>query len=396
MTSKKFLFTIFMCHAIYGLCYPIITSIWTEISQEILVEASLLGVLVTINCIASAISSFCTYKIRQKLGTNYTNVLGLSLFAAGVIVFMNVNSFSMMVVGMILFGLANGIIDINSNSYVVKAYEAKWVSIMHSCWGLASSVGPIIMSFAIMHTSTYKNGFKVILVLIIGTIITLILLKRSWKVQREKLDKEIVALHSVTEEEKKGMGIVEFLKMKGIVKMLLCFAFANGAGCAFMAWVATIFVAQKGVSVVEGATAVTAYSVALMLGRVVMGFAADKIGIKNIIRGLAIVASASILLIFIPYKNVILVYINSALAGFASGPLIPLLNSDIKNRFDKKVLSELIGFGGVFGLGGVASLSAIMTIASKIISINYIHVIPAIGFLLLFVIYSSLAPQKAD
>ena len=75
--SKKFLFSIFLCYAILGLCAPVVSCIWPEIAKEISVDASLIGIVVTLNCFASGISSFIAFKVRQKLGTNYTNVLGL-------------------------------------------------------------------------------------------------------------------------------------------------------------------------------------------------------------------------------------------------------------------------------------------------------------------------------
>lgn len=388
MVSKKFLFTIFICYAILGLCAPVVTCIWPEVAKDIAVDTSLLGILVTLNCATSGVSSYFAYKVRSKLGTNYTNILGLVFFGIGMIIFANLKNYAMAVFAMLILGLGNGIVDVNSNSYVVKAYDAKWVSLMHSCWGLASSIGPLIMSAAIIYTSSYRNGFNFILAIIIATIIVLLLLKKSWLKKRETLDKEILELHSVSEEEKDDGDMKIVFKTKGALEMLLCFTFSSGAGCASMAWLATILVTQKNISVVEGATAVTAFSIALMVGRISVGFVAEKIGIKNIIKLFSLMCILSLLLLFLPYKNIILIYLNAAFAGFVSGPISPLLNVDIKNEFDKNLLSKFISLGGVFGLLGVASISVLMTVASRVISINYIQIIPAIGFLLLFLLYS--------
>lgn len=394
MVSKKFLFTIFLCYAILGLCAPVVSCIWPEIAKEIAVDASLIGIVVTLNCFASGISSFIAFKVRHKLGTNYTNVFGLVCFAIAMIMFIHIKSFSMVIAAMIILGLGNGLIDINSNSYVVKAYDAKWVSFMHACWGFASTIGPIIMSAAIIYTPTYKNGFKMILALIIITIIILLILKMKWIKQKQFLDQDTIDLHSVTEEEKNSeLSISDVLKTKGVAEMLTCFTFANGAGCAMLAWLATIVVAQKGISVVEGAAAVTAFSFALMMGRIGIGFVVDKIGIQKMIKILALLVFVFILTLFIPYKSVYMIYINAALIGFMCGPITPLLNSNLKELFDKKILGELISLGGVCSLLGVSAISVLMTFASKVISINYIQIIPATGFLLLFIIYSKIVKK---
>ena len=389
MVSKKFLFMIFVCYAILGLCAPVVTSIWPEIAKEIAVDTSLLGVVVTLNCFASGVSSFFAYKVRHKLGTNYTNILGLVFYAIAMTMFIYVKSYSMVLIAMTIVGFGNGLIDVNSNSYVVKAYDTKWVSLMHSCWGLASSLGPMFMSAAIIYTSSYKNGFRMILALIIVSIIILFILKMKWKIQRETLDKAIVELHSVTEEEKNSeISFSDVVKQKGVVEILTCFTLANGAACAMMAWLATIAVVQKGISVVEGATAVTVFSFAVMIGRIGIGFAAEKVGIEKTIKTLAFLVFIFILALFIPYNSAYIIYINAALIGFAVGPITPLLNSNLKELFDKKILGELISLGGACSLFGVAIISMLMTAASKIISINYIQIIPAIGFLILFLIYS--------
>lgn len=394
MVSKKFLFTIFFCYAILGLCAPVVSSIWPEIAKEILVDASLIGLVVTVNCVASGISSFFAFKVRHKLGTNYTNILGLVFFAISMIMFINIKNYSMVVVAMIILGLGNGLIDVNSNSYVVKAYDAKWVSFMHSCWGLASSIGPIFMSAAILYTPSYKNGFKMILALIILAIVILLLLKMKWTKKKQYLDKEIVDLHSVTEEEKNSeISMVDVIKQKGVKAMLICFTLANGAGCAMMAWLATIVVSQKGVTVVEGATAVTAFSFALMLGRIGIGITVEKVGIQKTIKILSLLIFIFILALFLPYKSASLIYANAALIGFMAGPITPLLNSNLKELFDKKILGELISLGCVCSLLGVSAISILMTIASQIISINYIQIIPAIGFFVMFLVYSNIVKK---
>ena len=67
----------------------------------------------------------------------------------------------------------------------------------------------------------------------------------------------------------------------------------------------------------------------------------------------------------------------------------------LKELFDVKILSVLISLGGVFGLCGIAAISSLMTLASKIVSIDYVHIVPAIGFALLCFIYSSVS-RKAE
>lgn len=395
--TKTFMFMIYICFGVYGLCSSLVGGIWPQMAQELNIDATFIGVIFTITSVASGLSSLRTFKIRQKLGSNLTSVLGLVLYAISMILYAKARNMAMLIIAPIILGLANGIIDVNSNSYVVKAYDAKWVSFMHAVWGLTATAAPMLMTFALLYTPSYRNGFYITFVIIVAVVIILSLMKSYWIKKRTTIDKDILDMHSVTDEEKSSnINTIEVLKTKRVLPTLLCFSFSIGSGCAFMAWVATMVVAQKGVTVVEGATAAAVYSFTLMIGRITMGIVAEKIGTEKIIKTLSFLEAVLILALFLPYKNAMLVFLNIALIGFMSGPLTPLLNADLKELFDIKILSVLISLGGVFGLCGIAAISAIMTVAARIISIHYVQIVPAIGFALLFTFYCYVSKKTSN
>ena len=394
--TKTFMFMIYVCFGVYGLCSSLVGGIWPQIATELKIDAAFIGIIYTITSVASGLSSLRTYKIRQKLGSNFTSIVGLVLFAISMILYANARNIPMLVAAAIILGFGNGIIDVNSNSYVVKAYDAKWVSFMHAVWGLTATAAPVLMAFTILYTGSYRNGFSISFAIIVVIVIILLLMKRYWIKKRETIDKDILSMHSVTDEEKSSdIKVIEILKMKKVLPTLLCFTLSIGSGCAFMAWAATIVVEEKGITVVQGATAAAVYSFALTVGRICMGIVAEKIEINKIIKLLTFLEVVLILLLFLPYQNAWIVYVNIALIGFMSGPVTPLLNVALKELFDVKILSVLISLGGVFGLCGIAAIASLMTLASKIVSINYVHIVPAIGFALLCFIYSRVS-RKAD
>lgn len=395
--TKTFMFMIYICFGVYGLCSSLVGGIWPQMASELKIDVAAIGIIFTITNIASGISSLMTFRIRQKFGSNLTSVLGLLLYAISMILYVNAMSLPMLFVAGAILGLGNGIIDVNSNSYVVKAYDAKWVSFMHAVWGLTATAAPMLMTFALLYTPSYRNGFNIALAITVVVIIILSLMKKYWIKKRETIDKDILSMHSVTEEEKSSdIKVLEVLKMKKVLPTLLCFTLSIGSGCAFMAWAATIVVEQKGISVVEGAATAAIYSFALTIGRICMGIVAEKAGTKRIIKTLAFLESVLIFMLFVPYKGVWPVYANVALIGFMSGPLTPLLDANLKDLFETKILSAIISLSGVFGLCGVAAASSLMTLASNIISIKYVQIVPAIGFALLLLIYSSVSKKTIE
>lgn len=253
--TKTFMFMIYICFGVYGLCSSLVGGIWPQMATELNIDPTFIGVIFTITSVASGISSLRTYKIRQKLGSNLTSILGLVLYSISMVLYAKARNMTMLVIAPIILGLANGIIDVNSNSYVVKAYDAKWVSFMHAVWGLTATAAPMLMTFALLYTPSYRNGLYIALAIIVIVVIVLSLMKSYWIKKRSTIDRDILDMHSVTDEEKSSdIKTIEVLKKKKVLPMLLCFSFSIGSGCAFMAWVATMVVAQKGLTVVEGAT----------------------------------------------------------------------------------------------------------------------------------------------
>ncbi len=391
MSSISFLIVIYICFIMYGWTASLIGGVWPQIAEDINVKVSLLGILVMINYLASGVASMVTYKIRQKLGTSRSNILGLFCTTIGMITFALSKNIVMVAIAIFVLGFGSGIVDINSNCYVVKAHDAKDVSYMHACWGLGATIGPMVMSFAMTNTNTYRNGFYITAIILVVVMIVLFFMKRYWDEKKKTLDKTFVDLHSVTEAEKSdNTSFIELFKMKNVALVLMCFPLANGTGCALSAWIATIAVEQRGLTIAAGALAASIYFFALMGGRTIMGSLANKFGIANILRfciASCLVANA---LYYIPFKDVRLVYIHAALLGFMSGPLIPLLNSILKEIFDGKILGALISYGGALGLLGVAIISAIMTMTVNTLSIHNIQIVPVVCFGILLIVYSKM------
>ena len=381
MIPRTFLYVIYLCYIMYGWTASLLGSVWPKMSSDIAIDVSLLGILVMINYIASGIASFCTYKIRQKIGTNYTNELALGLMAVSMIIFANAENFTMLAIGMPLLGFGSGLVDINSNSYAVRAYSANWVSYMHACWGLGATIGPIVLSFA-MRKFTYRLGYIWTAVIILAIIIVLNILKRSW--ERKKYDYDHSVVQGNTDDKS---GILNTIKEKNVMMILLCFFFANGIGCALSTWIPTIEVGQNGISAEEVVMVASSHFFALMGGRLILGTLSNKISITKLIIFCIAINIVGALMFYLHINELPFIYFHVIVIGFISGPVIPLLNSNLKELFDEKILPELISLGGVFGLTGIAIFSAIMTFLSKTIGINNIQILPVIGNAILLILY---------
>ena len=281
-----FLIAIFLSFVIYGLVDSLFPSVWPQMAVDINLSVELIGVIVMIMSAGSGIASAFAYKVRRKLGTSRSIVSGFILFAIALVLFLTAKNIVMICIALAIMGFGNGIIDTVANSYVIKAYDSAKLSILHASWGLGSSIGPILMGFAITNTESYKNGFLWTIIILIIAIVVFLSLKIYWETKKKTLDKDFVALHSVSEEEKESKSnLLDIFKIENGVMFVTCFIIMGSVNTVLNSWMPTIAVGQRGMSVAEGATTATCFFVGLTATRLLFGLVANKISNQKVIYG---------------------------------------------------------------------------------------------------------------
>ena len=71
----------------------------------------------------------------------------------------------MLILWSIPYGLGAGSVDASLNNYVALHYSSKHMSWLHCFWGVGASSGPYIMSYSIVNTSSWNNGYLYISIL---------------------------------------------------------------------------------------------------------------------------------------------------------------------------------------------------------------------------------------
>ena len=244
--SKKFLYLIIFSYAIEGLVENTFTSAWPSISSALNVDISLIGVATMISYVGSSTTCILADRIRKKLGTNYSSILTLAFYIMSfIIMFFARNIISVMLaVGIMGFGI--GLNEINSDSYVIKAYDAKWDSFLHAFWGVGSFVAPVLLGLSLHFTLSYHFSLITVVIICLITILIYISFKRSWLETRKTLPKEVLDLHFVTEEEKNfKIKFFDLLKIKKVILAFICFFLLNGIVRTITAILATLLVGQK-------------------------------------------------------------------------------------------------------------------------------------------------------
>ena len=178
--SKKFLYLIIFSYAIEGLVENTFATAWPSISSALHINISHIGIVISIYYICSSVSCILTSGIRKKLGTNYTSILSLAFYILAYIIMFFAKGVAPLMLGVVALGFGVGITEVNTDSYVIKAYDAKWDSFMHAFWGVGSFAAPLILGFSLYLTSSYHLSLVFVLIICLITVFVFIIYKRAW------------------------------------------------------------------------------------------------------------------------------------------------------------------------------------------------------------------------
>lgn len=303
--SKVFFYLIAICYATEGIVDVVVGSAWPVIASSLKVDISLIGILTMMYFLGSILTSPKTYKIRQKIGTNYTMVLSQMCFATALVIYVMASSVYTFAIGMFINGMGCGLMEVNANSYVLKAYDVKEESVLSSFWGLGSVIGSTVMAVAVKLYPPYKRGFNILIALLIINIVMLLLAKKSWTKQKKTLDKVIVDIHSVTEEEKTvNAKILDLIKDKKVVLVLIGFFLSQSVIVTLNSLVSTIAVNQGEINEKDAVVVPIIFFAAIFLGRFLFGHISKKTKIIKVLKVNTLIAAILLLLLSItPFKG---------------------------------------------------------------------------------------------
>lgn len=384
-----FLIAIFASFILYGLTASLFSSVWPEIANELNVDFALLGLLTMIISATSGVSSAFAYRIRRKLGTSISTTISLAGFTIGLIFLFMAQNLVMICIALAAIGLSNGIIDTIVNSYMIKAYDGSKISMLHASWGLGSSVGPMIMSYAIISTNSYRNGFIWVISIILITSICFILLKIYWEGKKKSLPEEFVSRHSVSKEEKEShINLKDIFTIKLGFIFVVCFILCSASCTTISSWIATLSVKQRDITVAEGATAAAFYFGGITTVRVILGLISHRIKTKYIMYFGLITCIIGYTLMFLPNKSLPFTYFIATTIGVGAAPLLPFLNHSIKELFDEKYISVILSCGNTFSLIGGAATTALMSLVIKLVGVNNAQILLLAIVIFALIIYN--------
>ena len=319
-----------------GLPDSLLGAAWPAIYKELQVPVSYAGIIAMIISVGTIISSLQSDRLTRKLGTGKVTSISVAMTAAALFGFSISNSFWMLCLWAIPYGLGAGSVDASLNNYVALHYESRHMSWLHCMWGIGASAGPYIMGYVMTCGRTWNMGYLVISVLQIFLTFILIFSLPLWKNRPQIIDENGQKISA------KALSLKEVLQIRGSKEIMVCFfcycALEQTAGL----WASSYLTLYKGTAPEMAAKFASMFFIGITIGRALSGFITMKLNDVQMIRlGQSLIA-LGILIMFLPFGQ------EASLAGFiviglGCAPIYPCIIHSTPAHFGADKSQAIIG-----------------------------------------------------
>ena len=315
-----------------GLPDALLGGAWPTMHNEFGVPVSYAGIISMIICFGTIASSLMSERMTKRFGTGKVTAMSVALTAAALFGFSVSDSFIMLCIIAVPYGLGAGGVDASINNYAAIHYASRHLSWLHCMWGIGASTGPYLLAAA-MTKGSWNLGYRWVAILQIVLTAVLFLTLPLWK--EEKSSGEI-------SEKTKPLSIKEILAIPGAKEVMAAFfcycALESTAGL----WASSYLVLEHGVSEETAAALATLFYTGITVGRGISGFVTYKLSDKNMIRLGQIIISAGILLIILPFGGKTAMA-GIVLVGLGCAPIYPCVIHSTPAHFGVDKSQAIVG-----------------------------------------------------
>ena len=321
-----------------GLPDSLLGSVWPTIYQEFNVPVSYAGAIFMIISAGTIFSSLQSDRLTKLLGTGKVTAFSVLMTAIALWGFSVSSSYWMLVLWAIPYGLGAGSVDASINNYVALHYKSHHMSWLHCMWGVGASIGPYIMSFALLNNQGWNMGYRYISILQLGLSIIIMLSLPLWKKQPIVNDTD-----SIDENRSsKVLTLKEIINIPGIKQLMLMFFCYCALEQTTMLWASSYLVLQHGFDLELATSYGSLFFIGITVGRAISGFITLKLNDKQMIYlGQAIILIGVILMILPFTHNISL--IGLVIIGLGCAPIYPCIIHSIPSNFGADKSQSIIG-----------------------------------------------------
>ena len=323
---------IYLAFISLGLPDSLLGSGWPVIHAELDVPVSYMGIISMTISGGTIISSLVSDRVTKKFGTCAVTAASTALTALGLFGFWLSDSFWMLIVSSLPYGLGAGAIDAALNNYVALHYSSRHMSWLHCFWGVGTIASPFIMSYAIANM-TWHAGYMIVGCIQLAIAVLIIATRPVWK----------ATARGETQARRGGTGLKSALMVKGVPFLLIAFFAYCAAEATAMYWASTYFAEVKAIGAERAAQFASLFYIGMTAGRFVSGFVTDRLGDRKMIAIGTCILTVGIIVLFLPIEGEAAALSAFIVIGLGCAPIYPSIIHSTPSNFGLENSGAIIG-----------------------------------------------------
>lgn len=348
---------------------------WPSIRVTFGLSLDAVGPLMLVATLGSITGSFNGGRVISAIGMGSFLVVSSVLAGMGLLGYSLAPAWGVMVLVGLIYGIGSGSTHAALNAYFAANHSAGMMNWLHACFGLGSTLGPLLMTTILRAGYSWRWGYGIAGLCLVLLSIAFVLTRDRWPGFQER---EAASEGQSSSAAPRHHPSFETLKLPIVwLNVLLFFAY-TGIEVTGGQWAYSLFTEARGVAASVAGLWNSVYWGAFTGGRLLLGVVVDRLRVTTLIRfGIVGIIVGSGLLWWHPAHWV--GFLGLALIGLAEAPIFPTLISVTPSRVGVGHADNAIGFQvAAAGLGG-AGLSSLAGVLAEHLGLEIVG-----PFLLLF------------
>jgi fucose permease len=313
---------------------------WPSAADDLGRTLADLGFITFVYGAGYTVSTLASGELTRRFSTGPLLVSASLAAAASLAVFALSSTWNPFLVAGFMLGLAGGLLDAGVNAYVAVHRGARSMGVIHTGFGIGSTLGPLLVTFLIAVGWSWRSAFGAL------------------AVAELVLAVAFVATVSAIESNERESGRRPFLGSNGLLLALSLAVFFLYAGVAAGtgAWAYSLLTEGRGISIGVAGVAVAAYWGGVTAGRVSLGVFGNRIEPNRVLTMSGIGTVASLVLLWIaptPWLGIV----GLVASGLSHGFVFPLEVLLTPQRFGAAFTPWAVGYEIAAANVGVALVS---------------------------------------
>lgn len=359
---------IYLAFISLGLPDSLLGSAWPSMYLELNVPVSYAGLISIIIALGTVLASLLSDRLTKQFGAGGVTAISVSMTAIALFGFSTSDSFLMLCLWGIPYGMGAGSVDAALNNYVAIHYASRHMSWLHCMWGVGTMIGPYFMGYALTNHQGWHMGYRYISFLQIGLTLVLIASLPLWKRRKEASAESEVA--TTEKQHKKALSFKAILSICGAREMLFTIFMYCALEQTAMLWASSYMVFQCGISAERAAGLASLFFIGITVGRGISGFLTVKFSDVFLVRLGQGIILVGIIIMLLPFGEVV-TFAGLVMLGLGCAPIYPCLIHCTPVYFGEDKSQAIIGLQMASAYVGTCLMPYLFGMIVKYISASW-------------------------